>query len=97
MAGEIGMVSWSEAGISYLLAAQADDDFLVRIGEKIRHEPLDEIPPPPSAPTVSQPVTPPAAESGVTSSLPDSPSTAPTVSPPSVIAPTSPAPPPPLD
>jgi anti-sigma factor RsiW len=98
MAGEIGMVSWSDGGISYLLAAQADEDFLVRIGEKIRHEPLDEIPPPPppesSAPTVSQPVTPPAAESGVTSALPDSPSTAPTVSPPSAIAPTSPAPPP---
>ena len=94
MAGEIGMVSWSEDGISYLLAAQADEDFLVRTAEKIRHEPLDEIPPPPPPPSVSQPATPPAAESGVTSSLPDSPSTAPAVSAPSAIAPTSPAPPP---
>lgn len=90
MAGDIGMVSWSEGGISYLLAAQADEDFLVRIGEKIRHEPLDEIPaPPPPSPSVSQPVTPPTAESGITSALPDSSSVAP--SPPPEIAPTTPA------
>jgi anti-sigma factor RsiW len=96
MAGEIGMVSWSEGGISYLLAAQADEDFLLRIGEKIRHEPLEEIPaPPPSspAPSGSQPATPPTAESGVTSALPDSSGIAP--SPPPLIAPTTPAPAPP--
>ncbi len=99
MAGDIGMVSWSEGGISYLLAAQADEDFLVRTAEKIRHEPLDEIPapPPPSPPSVSQPATPPAAESGVTSSLPESSGTAPTLSPPAEIVPTTPAPTPPLN
>jgi hypothetical protein len=69
MAGDVGMVSWSEDGISYLLAAQADEDFLVRTAEKIRHEPLDEIPPPPP-PSVLHP-SPPPTESGVTSALPD--------------------------
>jgi anti-sigma factor RsiW len=69
MAGDVGMVSWAEGGISYLLAAQADEDFLVRTAEKIRHEPLDEIPPPPP-PSVLHP-SPPQTESGVTSALPD--------------------------
>jgi anti-sigma factor RsiW len=77
MAGDIGMVSWSEGGISYLLASQADEDFLVRTAEKIRHEPADEIPPPPSS---SQAAPPPAAENGVTSALPDAAASAPNMS-----------------
>jgi len=87
-AGDVGMVSWSEGGISYLLAAEGDEDFLVRTAEKIRNEPLDEIPapPPPSPPNVSQPATPPAAENGVTSALPDPAASAPqmTAPPPAV-------------
>jgi anti-sigma factor RsiW len=71
MAGDVGLVSWSEGGISYLLAAEADEDFLVRTAEKIRNEPLDEIPAPPPPPNVSQPVSPPPEENGVTSALPN--------------------------
>jgi hypothetical protein len=71
MAGDVGMVSWSEGGISYLLASEGDEDFLVRTAEKIRNEPLDEIPPPPPPPSASQPAPPPAAENDATSALPD--------------------------
>jgi len=88
MAGDVGMVSWSESGISYLLAAEGDEDFLVRTAEKIRNEPLDEIPAPPPPPNVSQPATPPAAESGVTSALPDPAASAPqTTAPPTAVEP----------
>jgi len=45
--GNIGAVGWSEAGVSYLLAGEQDDDMLLRLTEKIRHEPL---PPAPSLP-----------------------------------------------
>jgi anti-sigma factor RsiW len=84
--GDVGMVSWSEDGISYLLAAEADEDFLVRTAEKIRHEPLDEIPPPPP-PSVLHP-SPPASDSNPTSSLPNPVPSSPTMSaPPPMTAP----------
>jgi anti-sigma factor RsiW len=70
MVGDVGMVSWSEDGISYLLAAEADEDFLLRTAEKIRHEPLDEIPPPPP-PSVLHPSPPPTSDGAPTSSLPE--------------------------
>jgi anti-sigma factor RsiW len=70
MVGDVGMVSWSEDGISYLFAAEADEDFLLRTAEKIRHEPLDEIPPPPP-PSVLHPSPPPTSDGAPTSSLPE--------------------------
>ncbi|HEY8276337.1 MAG TPA: hypothetical protein VIG52_05010 [Methyloceanibacter sp.] len=69
MVGDVGMVSWSEDGISYLLTAEADEDFLLRTAEKIRHEPLDEIPPPPP-PSILHP-SPPPTDGAPTSSLPE--------------------------
>ena len=46
--GNIGAVGWSEAGVSYLLAGEQDEDMLFRLTEKIRHEPL---PPAPALPS----------------------------------------------
>ncbi|HLC08775.1 MAG TPA: hypothetical protein VJK06_05770 [Methyloceanibacter sp.] len=90
--GDVGMVSWSEDGISYLLAAEADEDFLVRTAEKIRHEPLDEIPPPPP-PSVLHP-SPPTSDSNPTSSLPEPvPSSPPMSAPPMTAPPPSVTPP----
>jgi anti-sigma factor RsiW len=95
--GDIGMVAWSEEGVSYLLAADADEDLLMRTAEKIRHEPQEEIPPPPP-PGVAQPAPPPPAASDTTSSLPNPavpPSPSPMLEvtpPPDVAAPASPSP-----
>jgi len=89
MVGDVRMVSWSEEGISYLLAAETDEDFLLRTAEKIRHEPLDEIPPPPP-PSALHPSPPPAADSSPTSSLPEPAPRSPTTSaPPPMTAPPS--------
>ena len=45
--GRIAAVGWSEAGVTYLLAGEQPQDLLLRLTEKIRHEPL---PPAPSLP-----------------------------------------------
>ena len=45
--GRITSVGWSEAGVTYLLAGEQPEDLLLRLTEKIRHEPL---PPAPSLP-----------------------------------------------
>ena len=42
--GNIGAVGWSEAGVSYLLVGEQDEDMLLRLTEKIRHEPLSQAP-----------------------------------------------------
>jgi anti-sigma factor RsiW len=39
--GDIGSVAWSEDGISYLLAAEADAPALMKLAETIRSEPRD--------------------------------------------------------
>jgi hypothetical protein len=39
------MVSWSEGEMSYLLAGDRDEASLLRLAEKIRHEPLPAPPP----------------------------------------------------
>ncbi|MFD0987652.1 anti-sigma factor family protein [Methyloligella solikamskensis] len=40
--GPVGAVKWSEGGIAYLLAAEAGEEDLLRIAEKIRNEPRDD-------------------------------------------------------
>jgi len=45
--GRITSVGWSEAGVTYLLVGEQRQDLLLRLTEKIRHEPL---PPAPSLP-----------------------------------------------
>lgn len=45
--GRITSVGWSEAGVTYLIVGEQPEDLLLRLTEKIRHEPL---PPPPSLP-----------------------------------------------
>ncbi len=59
----IGTVSWSDDGIAYLLAGRQDEAVLLRLAEKIRHEPKSpepKVPEPnvPSMPTASIPVAP---------------------------------------
>jgi anti-sigma factor RsiW len=48
--GQTGSVSWSEGGIAYLLAGEADEATLLRLCEKIRNEPEPPMPPAPSPP-----------------------------------------------
>jgi anti-sigma factor RsiW len=40
--GTIGAVAWSDGGIAYLLAGEEDEATLLRLAEKIRHEPAAE-------------------------------------------------------
>ena len=69
--GTVGAVSWSQDGVAYLLAGERDEEFLRKLAEKIRLEPVESIPAPP--PKMSQPSSDTASPaSGVTSSLPPS-------------------------
>lgn len=47
--GAIGAVTWFEDGLAYLLAGEEDEGALVRLAEKIRHEPPPAAPPVPRA------------------------------------------------
>lgn len=40
--GPVGAVRWTEGGIAYLLAAEAEEGLLLRMAEKIRNEPRDD-------------------------------------------------------
>lgn len=44
--GAVGMVSWSEGDVAYLLAGKQDDALLLRLAEKIRREPPPAVPRP---------------------------------------------------
>ena len=60
--GAIGSVAWSQDGIAYLLAGEADAALLQRLAEGIRQEPQSPAPPPPAeaaAPEATGSVTPP--------------------------------------
>ncbi len=45
--GAIGSVSWKDDGIAYLLAGEEDEATLLRLAEKIKHEPAATEPAPP--------------------------------------------------
>jgi hypothetical protein len=51
--GAIGMVAWTEDGVSYLLAGEVDEALLLRIATKIKLEP---VPPLRIAPKPQTPV-----------------------------------------
>lgn len=47
--GAVGAVTWFEDGLAYLLAGEEGEEVLMRLAEKIRHEPPPAAPPPPQA------------------------------------------------